>query len=326
MRRGDFSAVCTVLGILVTSPLLWAQADANGPWDPNAHLVVYPRTCQLSAEYHLPEDGEPVWMSVDRRIGLSARIAVPDPNGLIGLSRYPVDVVAWDEFGTVLEPTTIRNGPVVYVPLAYASTIHVPEMTWTVDPQPHDVSLDLQVAYDATSFPVSLSRVEWSTNALLSDQFEMVDLPFAPTDGWVEIVPGLEVLIEEATISDDSYQCNMQTRFDPDRIAHSDGLGLTIEREEGYLWLDQMSPELIVIALEVVDAEGNAVRYQGGAGVLSISRSKKVVDGLTIITRHETGSCDACGQAAFLRHTIAYAPYEQEVRLVLEDVTLPAQQ
>lgn len=328
MRRRDFNPVCVVVGILVMSPLLWAQADANAPWDPNAHLVAYPRICQLSTDYLFAEYGEPVWSSVDRKIGLLARVTVPDPNGLIGLSQYPTDVVAWDEFGTVLDPATIRSGSPTYVPLTYAATVHLPEMTVTVEPLPYDVSLDLRVGDPQGSFPVSLSRVEWSMSVLLSDQFETVDLPFAPTDDWIEIAPGLEVLIEEATVANGRYDYRMQTRLDPDEIVHMDDPTSRARRDDGYGWSSQPLPAFMVTAVEVLDADGTVVQYQyqgGDGGATGMDLSVNKVDGLIVITRHETGSCDACGQAAFLRHTIAYAPYEQEVRLVMEDVTLPVQ-
>ena len=304
---------------------LWAQEDPNAPWDPNTHLAASPRICALSAEYYTPEYGDGSWIAFDRQIKLSGKIAVTDPNGLIGLSMYPTDIRAWDAIGTPLDPVSDEENTPIYVPLEYAATIWLPEMTWTVDPVPYDFSLDLRLDADG-AFPASLSRVEWSMNVLLSDRFENVDLPFAPTDDWVEIAPGLEVRIEETTVTDGRYECRMQTRLDPNRVVHPDYRPRTsaTRRDEGYRWSDQTAPEAVVIAIEVLDAEGTSVHYQGsgtvGSRMISLS-----ADDPTVITRLEIGNCDTCGQAALLSHTIAYAPYEQKVRLTMEDVTLPPQ-
>ena len=63
--------VKTLFGIIVCICLLpatlWAQADPNAPWDPNAHLFAYPV--------------------------MMAKTAVLDPNGLIGLCTHAIDVL-----------------------------------------------------------------------------------------------------------------------------------------------------------------------------------------------------------------------------------------
>jgi len=322
----------TLLGIIVCTCLLpaglWAQEDPNAPWDPNTHLAPYPRICTLSTDYYTPEHeyGEGNWTAFDRKIELSGKIAVTDPNGLIGLSKYPTDVLVWNDIGTPLDPVSSGEPPLVYLPLEYAATIWVPTMEHIVDSAPYDVSVDLRQAPESP-FPASLSRVEWSMSALLSDRFETIDIPFAETDDWVEIAPGLEVLIEQTVVADDRYDYRIKSRFDPNKVVHPDYRARTSAppREEGYRWSDQRSPEMVVIAVEVLDAQGNSVHYQGSGGVLSVVRSMDDFEDPAVVTRIETGRCDACSQAAFLRHTVAYAPYEQEVRLAMDDVTLPPQ-
>lgn len=330
MRSGIVKTLFVAIVCVCLLPAgLWAQEDPNAPWDPSSHLFAYPRVCTLSTDYYTPEHeyGQGNWTAFGRKIELSGKIAVTDPNGLIGLSKYPTDVLAWDDIGTILDPVSSGEPSLVYLPLEYTGTIWVPTMEHIVDPVPYDVSIDLRQAPESP-FPASLSRVEWSMNALLSNRFETVDLPFAPTDDWVEIAPGLEVFMEQAVVADDRYDCRMKSRFDPNEVVHPDYRARTSAhpREKGYRWSDQRSPEIVVIAVEVLDVQGNSVHYQGsGGGVLSVVLGMDDFEDPAVVTRIETGRCNACGQAAFLRHTVAYAPYEQEVRLAMEDVVLPPQ-
>ncbi len=127
MRSGMIKMLFVVVACGIMLPAgLWAQEDANIPWDPNTHLAPYPHVCALSTEYYIPEHGEVAWTSFDRRIKLSGKIGVTDPNRLIGLSENPDDILAWDAIGTPLDSASGEQGALIYTPLKYAATIWVP--------------------------------------------------------------------------------------------------------------------------------------------------------------------------------------------------------
>jgi len=167
--------------------------------------------------------------------------------------------------------------------------------------------------------------VEWSMNVLLSDAFETIDIPFAAMEGWIELTPGLEILVEHAAVEDGRYDYRMQARFDPNEIVYPDYRPRTARgQKKGYSWPGQTPPKAIVVGIDVLDAEGNSVHYQGSAGGhTTIVTGTNDSGGQLLATRTEIGVCSACGEAAFIRHTIAHEPYEQTVRLAMEDVLMP---
>jgi len=325
MRSSTLNNLFVILLTIGLMPAaLWAQTDTNARWDPNTHLLAYPRTCQLSADYFLPEQGEAIWTSFDRKISLSGRIAVPDPNGLIGLSKYPTDIQAWDELGNPLESGSDDDDKVIYVPLEYAATLWVPTMEWMLDAVPYDFSLALRLDPDSP-FPTALSRVEWSMTVLLSDRFEVIDIPYAETEDWTELVPGLEMLVSQAYAAEGQYNYVLQSRFDPGRVVHRDYRDRGSWEDGGYPWTETKAPELVVIAIDVLDAQGHSVHYQGSdAGSATVGAYRELFAEPAVVARHGIGNCQACGQAASFRLTLAYEPYEQEVRLSLEDVAVPS--
>jgi hypothetical protein len=171
-----------------------------------------------------------------------------------------------------------------------------------------------------------LSRLEWSMAALLSDAFEAVDIPFAATDDWIELVPGLEVLVEEASVSEGRYTYRMKIRYERSRVSYLDAR----DRPSGFIgrasdapysWPSDAFPEMIVTAIDVVDAEGNSV--WGGSGSMGTGRGFDDFGDQRIVTQHGVGFCPTCDQAAFIRHIIAFEPYRRHLQFVLEDVLVP---
>jgi hypothetical protein len=302
---------------------LWAQEDVNTPWDPNTHLVAYPHRFRLTAESINLDEPEVVWVPSFGKMEFFGQVAVADANGLIGLSTVPEDILVWDDLGNPIEGIADSRSTLGYLPPLYVATLRVPGDERILEVMPYNFSIDMQVD-QADSFPLALSRLEWSLGALLGETFELIDVPFATTEDWIEVVPGLEIMVEEAIVEAGRYEYSMKSQFRPSDVAHPDYRAVSSRNENGYTWLGKATPGVAVAAMEIVDANGNSVHYQGsGGGITSTVRSTQASVDRATVTRIERSTCSACGEAAFFRYTIAWEPYEQEVRFVLEDVPVP---
>ncbi|MEN6575099.1 MAG: hypothetical protein ABFD90_02060 [Phycisphaerales bacterium] len=185
------------------------------------------------------------------------------------------------------------------------------------------------------AFPQVLNRLEWSMTALLSDAFQAVDIPFAVTDDWLELAPGLEILIEKATTTTGGYSFNSQVKYNWRKISYPNVAGpwsgpLKVSSSRGsgdddaYSWSDESFPEMIVTSVDVLDAQGNSL-WKSSTGGSMISSGGSWTDSGDERTLRWTvqGSCSTCDQAATIRYTLASAPYEQEVRFEMEDIVVP---
>lgn len=324
MRNQHYNTLFVVVLCLGGLPAgLWAQEDVNTPWDPNTHLVAYPHAFRMEAMAVNLETSGVVWAPLSKQMEFMGQIAVVDANGLIGLSTVPANILVGDDLGNPIEGIADARSTLGYLPPRYEATLRVPSAEWTLEVIPYDFSIDMQVNQD-DSFPLVLSRVEWSLGVLLGETFEVIDVPFATTEDWIEVVPGLEIVVEEAIVEAGRYEYSMKSRFRPSDVAHPDYRAVSSRRQNGYTWLGKATPGVAVAAMEIVDADGNSVHYQGaGGGVTSTVRSTQASVDQATVTRIERSSCSACGEAAFFRYTIAWEPYEQEARFVLEDIPVP---
>ena len=307
-------------------PVPPAGEDPNKTWDPVEHLAPGWQSMALTTRYYNPEDPASADKTPRRSLSFAGRIDVIDPNGLIGLSEVATDALALDVAGSELEVVRVSQSPPSYKPLKYSSTWRVDLGQRTASVVPYEFSIGMSMAPGAP-FPVMLSRLEWSMAALLSDAFEAVDIPFAATDDWIELVLGLEVLVEEATVSEGRYRYRMKARYERSKISYLDARdrpsGFFIGRASDYpySWPSDAFPEMIVTAIDVVDAEGNSV--WGGSGSMGTGGGFDDSRDQRIVTRDGVGFCSTCGKAAFIRHVIAFEPYHRELQFVLENVLVP---
>ncbi len=172
-------------------------------------------------------------------------------------------------------------------------------------------SLSLPVAPADVVYPEMLSRVEWSMYALLAKELKTVDIPFAAGDTWVELAPGMEVLMEQAVAEENRYEYRVKVKYDKAKADFLMGGSV-------HLWRDEAPPAAVVLETEVLNAEGQPVRDLGG-GSFSTSGSGSN-DEKTVTAR---GTCDACGTATTLRYTLAFQLSEREIRFALENVPVP---
>ncbi len=315
---------------VVSPAVVRAQVDVNTPWDPNTHLAAYPEGMAQARHFDYSADPELPWTPSSRvTLELSGAVDVIDPNGLIGLGPDIMGVQVQDELG---QPVYVHSDHdwsrgISYWPVTYTSTMWVDmdgttEKIWSIVPYEFNVKMVLGAEND---YPLMLSRVQWSMHALLSDAITVVDLPFAASEDWVELAPGLDILIEQVSVAENQYEHRSSIVFDPNRIAYPRKASFHYDSDEGlagYIWPSEGSPETIVMEIDVLNADGLSIQNHGGDGrVLGISRGGDYDEGR--MTQAITSNGSARDAAAFIRYVIATDPYQQQVRLVLEDVPVP---
>jgi hypothetical protein len=302
--------------------------DVNEPWDPATHLAAGWRSMTLSTELRNPAECEWAQTPPVRSLSFGGLIRVVDANGLVGVSETAVDALAFDETGKQLETVAPLPSSPLYRPLIY-TVAWLSDGRQKVSIAPYSFSINVSMGSNAP-FPLVLSRVEWSMPVLLSDRFETIDIPFAPTTGWIEMTPGLEIFVEEAVVQEQTYRYRIKVRYDRNNVTYLDARDRRagfIGRlsEQPYLWSSQTLPEIVVTGIDVVNAEGQSV-WGGSTGSRSMGTSGGFTDSgnQRTATHGGSGYCSTCGTAAFLRHVVAFKPYSRQVRFVLENVPVPS--
>ncbi len=332
MRSGTIKTLLVVVAFGIMLPAgLWAQEAPNTPWDPNTHLAPYPQGLAQARHFDYSGDPELPWAPSSRvTLELSGAVDVIDPNGLIGLSPDIMGVQVRDELGQPVYVRSDRNlsREISYRPVTYSGTTWVhpdgtDEKIWSIIPYEFAIKMVMDAAFE---YPLMLSRVQWSVHALLSDEIEVVDLPFAVSEDWAELAPGLDIVIEEVSIAENQYEHRSSIVLDPNRIAYPRKASLHYDSDEGlagHIWPAEGLPETIVVEIDVLDADGLSIQNHGGdSRILTISRGGDYAEGRMsqIITSSGSGR-DA---AAFIRYVIARNPYKQKVQLTMKDIPVPS--
>ena len=102
-------------------------------------------------------------------------------------------------------------------------------------------------------YPAMFSRVEWSMNVLVAQETKTVDIQFEPNDTWVEITPGFEVIVEQATVEEGKYQYRIKVQYDSTQVDYMMGGSI-------HLWRDETLPSAAVLGMAILNAEGKSVR------------------------------------------------------------------
>jgi hypothetical protein len=306
-------------------------AEVNEPWVASEHLAPIWGSMTLGTQFFNPEisGGRPTVGG--RSLSFGGLIYVIDANGLIGLSEVAKSAKAFGDSGNQIQ---VHNPSTLPVRSGRECTVQGPSykplaMQWITHLDPFGFTIDMSMKYNAP-FPVVLSRLEWSMSALLSDHFEAIDIPFAPTADWIELMPGLAVLVEQAVAEEGKYSCRIKARYDPNKVTYlddrSDPPCFTGSVDVSYSWPWRAYPEMIVTAVDVLDVEGNSVWTQS-TGYRSLMNGNSFHDSSDrrIVTLHPIATCSECGKAAFIRHVIAFKPYNQELQFVLENVPVPTE-
>ncbi len=283
--------------------------DPNKVWDPATHLAADWESIAVSMTSRLYNPARqpdakvqgPQWS-----MSVAAVVDIIDSNGLIGWSPMPASVLALDQDGAVVTSSTSGSPMLRW---------YQQPSSWSLPPGfPSEMfrnqfSLNLPVDPNAT-YPEAFSRVEWTMNVLVAEEVKTVDVPFKASDTWVELTPGMEVLVEQATVEQSKYQYRIKLKYDRTRVEYLMGGSI-------HLWADQQLPGAAVIKVGLFDAGGKLIQNLGG-GFGASGSDNQMTD-----TASGSGTCAACGTAATLRYTLTFGLYEQEVRFALENIPVP---
>lgn len=291
-----------------------AGADPNKTWDPAAHLAADWESISVSMTSRLynpavrpsVEPEGPQWS-----MSLTSTLDIVDSNGLIGLGNAPTSVLALDQDGAVVISSTSGSPLVRWYQQPRPRTMA--EQTSSVFPM-NRVSLNLPIDPNAT-YPEMFSRVEWTMNVLVAREIKTVDIPFKVSETWAEVTPGMEVLVEQATVEEGKYQYRFKVKYDRTKVEY-------LMTRSVSLWRDQQPPAAAVLEIDVLNAEGKSI-HDLGAGGFSEAGSYSGPNNQITGTLSGSGSCETCGEAATVRYTLAFDMYELEARFALENVPVP---
>lgn len=311
MRKG----ICnSLLAVVVSACVLTATASGQGDWDPAKHLVPFWESVRLDSEIENPDRNPEADPKGLRQLAVQAGVELIDYENLIGIDRFERSVVALDQDGQEIyrvdDPLRSRFYQATEDALRLAA----------FSGRSDEFNLSVSIPLEANQgYPSSLSRLDWSMNALIAETSTTVDIPFEVSEDWVEVVPGLEVLVEVASATEGSYIYKIQAIYDPNLASYG-----TIGSWN--FWPDQKLPAALMMDMEMLNAAGQSVRdltSSGSFGFGGGTSSRLTEEGLREATSNGQGRCDACGDVATIRFTFALDAYEVEAHLALENVPVP---
>ncbi|MHC4521653.1 MAG: hypothetical protein ACYTAS_23925 [Planctomycetota bacterium] len=313
MRRGICNHLLTIIvSVCGLGAVVSAQGDVNTPWDPAEHFEPYWESVELSARLNNPVERPDNDPNTQRRLSISSGVRILDRTGLVGVETRARDIVAVDQDGTEVYGAVVDlPGSRWYRSIERARGLVGPGQ-WA-----DEFGFSLSIPMDPNrGYPVSLRRIEWTTGTLVADTFDVVDVPFEPNETWLEVAPGLEILVEEASVEEERYQYRIQAIYNRDVVSYTTG-------SSWHFWSDEVPPATILLKMEMLNAAGQPVHDVSSSGGSSRRTTARESEGLMTATSTGSGSCSACGDVTTIRYTFALKPYEQEARFVLEDIPVP---
>ncbi len=314
MRSGDFNKVFAIVVCVWTLVgVVAAQGDANTPLDPADYFEPYWSSVTLDSRLYNPAEEPDRDPNAQTALTISGGVRIVEDTGLVGIDDRERKIVVFNQDGVEIYASTD-------LPLISRTYQTIAQATRSTALMGRNnelwFTLSSPIAPEA-DYPSALSRVEWSMNVLMANEFMTVDVPFEPNEAWIELVPGLEILVEEASVDEGRYSYWIQAIYDPNLASFS-----TTGR--GHFWQDEVPPAAMMTAMDILNAEGEPA-YQPGTsgGFISNASGQPPLDGLKTLVATGTGRCSTCGDAATLRFTFALAPYEREARLALENIPVP---
>jgi hypothetical protein len=307
--------------------------EVNVPWDPARHLSADWDFVALTSRVYNPLSYPGRDMSaLNRSLSLSGHVDVTDSNGFIGLCILSMPVLAVDQDGNELSGRVEGRRP------PYNTRYEPPLVDWrrTLPGQwarqlaPYGFSLSATLDPNA-DYPLFFSRLEWSLYALAADEFETVDLAFQTTQDWVELIPGLEVLVEKAAGSARHYEYQMKVRCDRHKVCYLQSVARGTS--------STILPEKIIVEMQVLNEQGERIGPVGvdyGSSVTAAGSGEETSNaGSGHVNDTEPGdqmnytskgqaTCADCGHPATFRYRLAVKVYEREVRFVLGNVPVPS--
>jgi hypothetical protein len=282
---------------------LRSAADPNQTWDQAAHLAEE----WTSVTQTIRVDRSALTY---RYVAAGCAFTILDPNGLLGFASSPVDgVLAVDENARVFYSSHVQSGRSYRAPTYDKKRTADGQYVSEVQPYSFLVTIPLD---SKRACPVMISRLEVSTYVLIAGVMKNVDLPFQASQQWVDVVPGLQVLVEKADVTGTRYEYSINVKHSPNQV---DVLSLSS------LYFQGNPPEVVVAKIDILDAQGQSIPDHSSG--IFLNRATYRGRGLGDMTVTGSGDGNLCGGAATIRFVLALDAYEKEIRLVLQNIPVP---
>ncbi len=310
--------VCAICGgqavLAADEPGSSDPPDVNAPWDPatrfSPHWLSVSLTTRIDSQSDSPGRSEPPQeLRYSRTLSITGEVDIIDSNNLIAFTQYVSDVLATDESEREIPSNPSGSSMRMYQTLRTSPA----RAGRAASILPYTFSASMPMDPNA-GYPLLIRRLEWSAYALVAGGYEAVDVPFQATQDWVQLVPGLEILVEQATVEANKYQYRIQSRYNSRQVAYlPEGVSFI---HEGEKLVDRM-----VIEIQILNAQGKPTGGEtGGFGTSYTGSGSGQQKTYTI---NGNGTCSDCGTATTFRYRFAVYPYQQDVRFVLEDIPVP---
>jgi len=245
-----------------------------------------------------------------RYLSVDFAFTIVDPNRLVGLDAGPITaVLALDENARVFHSATARSGS-SYRPLQYVHRT-TPDGQGVSELQPYRFSVTVPLEFGHVC-PLLISRLEVPVYILVAGAVKNVDLLFQASPQWVDVAPGLQVLVEKADITGTRYEYSIDVKYNPGQVDVSSWSRSLFRGDPA---------EVVVMKIDILDAQGQSIRDQTTG--LFLNGATYPGRGLGDMTAAGSGDCNLCGGAATIRFVLALDSYEKEIRLVQQNIPVP---
>lgn len=334
-RKSGWSRCMGVILLLISGALSVpsvASERAGDPneigWDVTDRFAFVWDSVEVSSQVFNPSyTGVRDLYECQRRLTVVGKIHVLDSNDLVGMQVNDP---------TVLQVIGSDGNDVTWTPLPLCPLRQYQELeyTWPVpqEPpyratnpvlQPYDVSVSFCV--NPSQRPLSsvslfqsssLSLFQWCASALYAEDVIEVDVPFAASDDWLEVAPGVQIRVTKATVEccDYAYWTT---------VKHPGG---SVQALDARLSPGKPVADYLVIGTLLLDAEGNPIQ----------ERDDRISPAIWFERVESTSlGTAACGgwlntffvtqtEVTSIRHIIVVHPHEVKVPFALTDLPLPS--
>lgn len=288
-------------------------------WDATDRFAFVWDSVEVSAQrFSLTYTGRRDLYECERALAVTGKIHVLDAHGLIGMQVGDPDILrVIDSEGSSVAWTPLPWRPLrQYQELKYERTIPQdplakPELVL----QPYDVTVSICI--DPNQEPVSaLSAFQWCAYALYAEDTIEADVPFAASEDWREVLPGVEIRVTKATVECCDYTYWTEVR-------HTDGI---VRAFGALLSPDEPPADCLVMETLLLDTEGNPVVATEDPRVSPAIWSQRVES-----TSWNTAKCggrlltfSTQAEIAGIRHMIVVGPYEVSIPFDLRNLPIPS--
>ncbi len=170
-----------------------------------------------------------------------------------------------------------------------------PERVQELQPSRITINFDRDTILESTQ---KIGLLKGYFHALTAESVKYVDVPFEPSQNWVQLTPDTEIRISEAQSTGTSFRYAVETA--PQR---SQGMP--------YLMVGGPLPELLVVEYQLIAEDGKPINNHGPRGRLGSS-----------LNAAGSGS-GSFGKITKIRYKIAVNPSHHKIPFELKDIHLP---